>query len=290
MSANNWGRWGPDDEAGAVNLIGPDQVRTAASLIREGRAISLAVALSARTLVSKGRPPLGHYMIRDGGDYAAGARAPGGFRFADDAVMMSCHGGTHIDALCHVWSDEQLYNGFDQSSLRSSGATRCGVDKLPPVLCRGILLDAVRLTGGPLADGEAIGRAMVEALLAAAGTTIESGDAVLIRTGWVGRHDGASEADFDREPGIDVAAAEFLAASGVALVGADNFAIEQMPFPPGEVFPVHRLLLRDYGIPLIETMALDRLAAADRPVFAFVAAPLPIVGGSGSPLTPMAIL
>lgn len=290
MRANNWNRWGESDEAGAPNMIGRNEVRAAAALVRDGRVLSLAQPISSKTLVPQIRSRVAHMMTRDGGDYAAGARRASGFQFADDAIFMPLHVGTHIDALCHAWYDGKLYNGFPGDSVRSQGAQHCGVDKLPPLVARGVLLDVVGLLGGPLADGSSIGRDTLEQAVAAAGTTLAPGDVVVIRTGWLERHEGLAEADFDTEPGLDVEAAEWLAAADVAAIGADNFAIEAMPFPAGTVFPVHQRLIRDFGIPLIEGMVLKPLAETGRNVFAFVAAPLPIVGATGSPLTPLAIL
>ena len=284
MSKEAWGRWGPEDERGALNFIGPDQVRRAACLVRSGQVVSLAQPLSPRTPVPKHRAGLQHFMGRDGGDYAAGARRPGGFQFAEDTVVMPLHVGTHIDALCHAWCDDCLYNGFLGHGTRStSGALRCGVDKMQPIVTRGILLDIVRLRGEPLQDGASIGR---DELIRAATVAIEPGDAVLIRTGW----QESNRDSFDTEPGIDVEAALWLAEAGVALVGADNFAIEAIPFPVGTVFPVHQRLIRDYGIPLLEGLVLQPLADLGRPQFLFVAAPLPVVGGTGSPLAPIAVL
>jgi hypothetical protein len=124
-----------------------------------------------------------------------------------------------------------------------------------------------------------------------AGVAPASGDAVLIRTGWLENQTGkpAQTVDFNEEPGIDVEAALWLAEAGVALVGADNYAIEAMPFPAGTTFPVHQRLIRDFGIPLLEGLVLQEFAALGVPEFLFVAAPLPIVGGTGSPITPLAI-
>ena len=107
---------------------------------------------------------------RDGGDYAAGARTPGGFQFAEDTVVMPLHIGTHIDALCHAWYDDALYNGFPGSGTRSTtGASRCGIDKMGPIVGRGVLLDIVALHGGPLADGAAVGAGELEQAAKAAG-------------------------------------------------------------------------------------------------------------------------
>jgi kynurenine formamidase len=230
-------------------------------------------------------------MGRDGGDYAAGARRPGGFQFAEDTVVMPLHIGTHIDALCHAWCDDCLYNGFPGQGTRStSGALRCGIDKMPPIVTRGVLLDLVRLNGGPLGPHASIGRADLMRAADAASVAIEPGDAVLIRTGWQENQANAPEVSFDEEPGIDVEAALWLAEGGAAMVGADNFAIEAIPFPTGTVFPVHQRLIRDFGIPLLEGLVLQPLAEQNRAQFLFVAAPLPVVGGTGSPLAPVAIV
>jgi kynurenine formamidase len=291
VSQETWGRWGTDDERGALNHIGPDRVRRATGLVQSGHVVNLAQPLSPRTPVPKHRSGIQHFMTRDGGDYAAGARRPGGFQFAEDTVVMPLHIGTHIDALCHAWCDDCLYNGFPGRGTRStSGALRCGIDKMPPIVTRGVLLDLAGLHGGPLDAGASIGRADLIRATEVAAVGIEAGDAVLIRTGWQEAQAGSADISFDAEPGIDVEAALWLAESGVAVVGADNFAIEAIPFPPGTVFPVHQRLIRDFGIPLLEGLVLHSLAEHRRGQFLFVAAPLPVVGGTGSPLTPVAVL
>jgi len=229
-------------------------------------------------------------MDRDGGDYAAGAKRPGGFQFSDDTVVMPLHFGTHIDALCHAWHDDQLYNGFSSDTIRSTtGAGRCGVDKLGAIVTRGVLLDIVAVVGSPLGLGVTISRAMLQAAMCASGVDVETGDVVLIRTGWFERMNG-DPCYFDGEPGIDVDAARWLAERDVAVVGADNFAVEAIPFPTGAVFPVHQCLLRGFGVPLLEGLVLKPLADAGVAEFLFVAAPLPIQGGTGSPITPVAVL
>jgi kynurenine formamidase len=291
MTKEAWGRWGTEDERGALNHIGPEQVRRAAQLVQSGQVVSLTQPLSPRTPVPKHRAGIQHFMGRDGGDYAAGARRPGGFQFAEDTVVMPLHIGTHIDALCHAWCDDHLYNGFPGQGTRStSGALRCGIDKMGPIVTRGILLDLVRLQGAPLGPRASIGRADLIAAAEAASITLEPGDAVLIRTGWQEAQAGQTDISFNEEPGIDVEAALWLAEAGVAMVGADNFAIEVLPFPTGTVFPVHQRLIRDYGIPLLEGVVLQTLADHHRGQFLFVAAPLPVVGGTGSPLAPVAVL
>ena len=281
-----WGLWGADDEIGALNRVGADQVRTASALVKEGKVFSLSQTISSKLPVPPHRIGVAHFMNRDAGDYP---EPRPGFQFADDSILMALHSGTHIDALCHCWYDGQLYNGFDAREVRSSGTRRLGAEKLPPVVTRGVLLDFVRLTGGTLPDGHAIDAGMVRDCLAASDLALAEGDAVLLRTGWLERQPVTGLLDFDAEPGIDVSAAELLAAAGVVLVGADNFAIEAMPFS-GPVFPVHQRLIRDYGIPLLEGAVLRPLGEAGATEFLFVAAALPIKGGTGSPIHPLAIL
>ena len=288
---NAWNRWGAEDERGALNTLGPDQVRRATALVRTGEVLRLAQLLSDKTPVPAHRCGLQHFMARDGGDYAAGAGRPGGFQFAEDSVVMPLHIGTHVDALCHAWYDDKLYNGYLGNSIRSTtGAGRLGVEKMPPIVTRGVLLDLVRLKGRVLANGESIDAADLAAAATAAGVEVGRGDAVLLRTGWLEAQKGIKKVDFNVEPGIDVDGAKWLVERDIAIVGADNFAVEVLPFPEGKVFPVHQLLIRDYGMPLLEGLMLDPLVASGRFEFLFIASPLPIVGATGSPLAPVAVL
>ena len=289
MVQDAWGRWGKEDERGALNHIEAEQVRRAAGLVRHGRVISLAQPLSADTPVPGHRAPMLHFMGR-GGDYAAGGKRPGGFQFAEDTVVLPLHFGTHIDALCHAWYDDKLYNGFPSTGTRSTtGAERCGIDKMGPIVGRGVLLDMVALAGRPLWRGECVTRDMLDVAAGRARLRIEKGDVVLIRTGWIESSPSAPDY-YDGEPGIDVPAARWLAERGAAAVGSDNFAIEAIPFPPDEVFPVHQCLIRDFGITLIEGLVLAPLGEAQASAFLFMATPLPIRGGTGSPLVPLAVL
>ncbi len=292
MSQEAWNRWGPDDERGALNLIGPDEVKRATALVKTGEVLRLAQLLSSKTPVPSHRCGLQHFMGRDGGDYAiAGSKRPGGFQFAEDSVVMPLHIGTHVDALCHAWYDDKLYNGYLGDTIRStSGAARLGVEKMPPVVTRGLLLDLVRLKGRVLVPGENISAADLQAAAQAAGVEPGKGDAILLRTGWLEAQKGVKKPDFDTEPGINHEAALWLARRDVAIVGADNFAVEVLPFAEGKVFPVHQCLIRDYGVPLLEGLMLDPLVASGRHEFLFMAAALPIVGATGSPLAPLAVL
>lgn len=288
---SNWGRWGDEDEAGALNLIGDEQVRRAVGLVRQGRVVPLGAELGPAALVPPHRKRVERFMTRDGGDYAAGARRPGGFQFAEDVLSFSSHSGTHVDALAHAWYADQLYNGFSSNTVRStSGAQRCGAEHLLPMVTRGLLLDVAAGRDVPWGASDAVTAEDLRGAAQAAGVTPEPGDAVLIRTGWLGAQSHDVSTYFAGEPGIDMSAARWLAAADVAVIGADNYAVEAQPAAAGTVFPVHQLLLRDLGVPLIENVVLDELAEAGVGSFLFVAAPLRVVGGTAGPVCPIAVL
>jgi kynurenine formamidase len=290
IAKRNWGRWGADDEQGALNLVDPKKVLEAVDLVREGRIISLAQPIGPKAGVPPHRNRGSRFMDRDAGDYALGARSPGGFRFAEDTVQMSTHSGTHVDALSHAWTGDELYNGHPSAALRStSGAQKLGADKLRPVLTRGILVDLVAAFGGPLGPSTPIGSAELIEAYRRSDITPSPGDAVLLHTGWW-QSQGGNASYFDLEPGLSDDGARWLADQDVALVGADNYAVEVQPDPNGKNFPVHLRLLHGEGIPLIENLDLHELAGARASTFLFVLSPIPLQGSTGSPVTPLAVL
>jgi len=280
---------GARSERGALATITAGHVRRALGLAAAGEVIDLSQPLGPATPVPAHRHGALRFMTRDGGDYAAGAKRPGGFQFAEDTVVLPTHVGTHVDALAHVWHDDHLFDGSPQAATRSTtGASRCGAEKLGPIVARGVLLDVAGDAAPEL--GAAIGAADLEAAAAAAGVAVEPGDVVLVRTGWLAARGDDAAAYYEGEPGLDLTAARWLLEREVAMVGADNFAIEQTPFPDGLVFPVHQLLIADHGVPLLEGVVLDGLAGRAAGPFLFVALPLPLVGSTASPLAPVAIL
>jgi kynurenine formamidase len=288
-----WGRWGKDDERGALNLLDALAVRRGMEAARRAQVLSLGLPVQARQVpVVPPRPPVLHTMLVDGADFEAGARrADNGFQFADDHLSMACHSGTHIDALSHVARDGLMYNGIPASEVRSmTGARRLGIDKVGGIVCRGVLIDIQGAVNRPLEAGRAITVKDLERVLARSALQLQEGDAVLIRTGWLSRFDEHDRTWYEGEPGIDVEAARWLADQGVVLVGADNFAVEVVPAPSGEVLPVHLTLLRERGVYLLELVDLEPLVAAGAWTFTFVLAPLRITGGVGSPVNPLAIV
>lgn len=285
----SWGRWGKDDEIGALNLLGPEQVRRGMATVRDGTVVPLAAPIVAgRGFGVAGRPAPTHYMARDGGDYAAGPGERGGFGYADDIVTLPTHGATHIDALSHVWRAGRMYNDFPATDVTSRGARRLGVHNIRPIVTRGAFVDSA--PGGYRAPDDRIGRAELAGLLAARDVALEPGDALLVRTGWLAEAT-AGRADARAWPGLDGECGPWLAEQGVVLVGSDNVGVEAWPSgDPDDLMPLHVGLLRDHGIYLSELMDLDGLAAAGRATFLFVLAALPLVGAVGSPVAPVAVL
>ena len=182
-SVKNWGRWGEEDEAGALNLITPAKRLEAAQTIRAGIPISCARELAVQPAVDNPHPAL-HMMIRGGDDCVV----PGvGLEATMDFVGVAFHGmaTTHIDALCHVFVDELMYNGFPASEVKSTGARRgsimCAKDG---IVSRGVLLDIAGSKGVSwLEPGTQIGVADLEAAEHAHGVTVGEGDILIVATG-----------------------------------------------------------------------------------------------------------
>jgi kynurenine formamidase len=285
-----WGRWGPDDERGALNRLTSDATLRGLGTVREGRAIPLAVPLQAgKGPIAGRRAPLQHFMVRDGGDYAAGLGEKG-FGFADDCLVLSTHGNTHLDALAHVWQDHRMWNGHSADHVTSNGARRCGIDRVGPIVTRGIVVDLADRGDPADHDGHATGLDELRSAVDATGCRPEAGDALLVRTGWLARW-RRGEATEARWAGLAPECAEWIDEQGFVLVGADNIAVEVGPSPdPASAAPLHVELIRNRGVHLMELVDLELLVDAGRPEFLLVVAPLPLVGGVGSPVNPVAVL
>ncbi|WNI14257.1 cyclase family protein [Actinacidiphila sp. ITFR-21] len=289
----NWSRWPGAASAGALNTIGPEQVVRAAACVRLGRRASLGIPIRRNMPQPDGHFPALHMMFRDGGDFAlVGNEATAGVESATDFIGLEIHGaGTHVDALSHVWRDGQLFDGVSRAQVRSSGAHRLDIAGARGIVTRGVLLDVEPYLDA--ADAP-VGRTELERAAADAGVDVEAGDAVLLRTGWLrqvlDRHRIPAEL-LGAQPGLDLDGARWLAERDVAVVGADNQAVERRPdcVQDSGPVPVHQLLIREYGVHLVEWLNLEELGTEGVHEFMFVAAPLPIVGGTGSPVDPVAI-
>lgn len=290
---NNWGRWGEDDERGAFNLLTPEHVLGALrGAARTGRIYSLAqpLQMTGVPMSDSGGTPI-HVMARDAGDYATGAVEAHASKHAEDYLTVRMHANTtHIDSLGHVWTGDTIYNGHPAASIASKGMLRCGIQNLPGLVTRGVLLDIAGRLGLPrLAASQEITVRDLEDAAGAAGVAIGAGDVVLLRTGWPAMFAEDRHAYVSSGPGLGVAGATWLSERDVAAVGCDTLGVEVRPYPPGTSSPVHLHLLHQHGIYMIELLDLEELARDAVHEFLFIGVPLRLTGGTGSPLQPLAI-
>jgi len=290
----NWGRWGSDDERGALNLLAEGAVLGGVASVRRGRVYGLGLPIdeTAAPIVGYRGAPRRLTLTSDSDQemYASFGAAPG-VGGNQEVLMIPSHHGTHIDALSHVYSENVMYNGFPSSSFKSfSGASRLGAEKLGVIAGRGVLLDVAKHAGLPaLPAGHCITGEELAGCAAAQGTDVRPGDIVLVRTGWLEAWSAGLGASAPGQPGIGSSAVEFVRDHDISVVGADNSAVEVMPFDGGVFLAIHIELLVKLGVPLIEHAYLAELARDEVYEFLFVAAPLPVTGAAGSPLNPVAI-
>jgi kynurenine formamidase len=301
---SNWGRWGADDELGTANLISEAKRVAAAALVRKGRSFSLAVDFAPDTPQVKPSFRLNpqRSMVATGADVRAGQQAAfgiAGHGFADDMVVMSLQAATQWDSLAHVFHDYCMYNGRDCALVGAKGAQKNDIAVLrDAVVTRGVLADVAGHAGvESLAPDHHITPEELEATLAAQGIDVGEGDALLIRTGHLGRIQRAGAWDQfieQDEPGLGIDSLPWLHERGVAAVACDNWAFEVIPSGVEELpLPIHAIGIVYMGLLVGEIFELDALAADCRDdgvwEFLFSAPPLPFVGAVGSPVNPLAI-
>ncbi|MCY3573548.1 MAG: cyclase family protein [Chloroflexi bacterium] len=223
---------------------------------------------------------------------------------AAEVIRMSIHVGTHIDALCHIAEKQDAAGKPDRNgesrlyaapgktipasqSATASGQRHLSIERMPPIVTRGVLLDVAASKGvAMLPPATVISAQDILAAQARQGTEINAGTAVLVRTGGITRLQAGDPAYRDAQTGLDLSAAQCLVEQGMTLVGADNMAVEAMP--PHD-HSVHRFLLVHSGITHVENLNLDELAAARCYEFLLVIAPLKLTGATGSWVNPLAI-
>lgn len=229
-------------------------------------------------------PPFLFSLVKQHGEYTG----PIGNSSASDAIALGSHVGTHIDALCHFSCGGKLYGGVPVSNQQSygGGLRKYSVDTIAPIYRRGVLLD---LAGeGPLPVDFEITPAHLEDAERRQGVQVLSGDVVLLRTGWaIWFGDPAKFISEVRGPGPGLAGARWLSGKGVFAAGSDTVAFEKVP---DAAMPVHVHLLVESGVHIIECLNLEELAAQRQYVFTFIAAPMKIVGATGAPVRPIAVV
>jgi kynurenine formamidase len=285
-SLSNWGRWGKEDELGALNLITPSKRKQTATLVKEGLTISLA----HNTIKTKEEdsPPFEHRMVETGANSQVSSA---------DVYSVQYHGytQTHLDALCHLFYEGKMYNGFSQREVGEKGAARLSVIHVKNgILTRGVLVDLPNLFGVPYLKGpKPVYAEDLEAWEKKSGVKIGSGDAVLIRTGrWARR---AAEGSWDignNSAGLHASCLPWLKKRDIAVLGSD-LATDVMPSGVnGVAMPVHQVAIVAMGVPILDNCDLEELsktaARLKRWEFQLTVAPLAVEGGTGSPVNPIA--
>jgi kynurenine formamidase len=220
---------------------------------------------------------------------------PDGSSAANEVIITGGHVGTHIDALAHVSFQGRLHGGVDAAEAQAGGRfSELGADRIPPLVVRAVLLDVAAVHGvDTLEPGYGVTEADLRAAADRAGAAPRAGDVALVRTGWA-RNFGDAERYLGHDtgvPGLTEDGARWLADQGIVATGADTTAYEQIPAGDGHrLLPVHRLLLVERGIYIMEHLDLEDVAAQGLTEFVFVVAPLRITGGTGSPIRPFAVV
>lgn len=293
-------KWGAKDEIGSGNLMKPEMALKAAKLIHTGEVFTLGFHLSAALpLIGSRRFDL--HMKR------STATDPG-TRGENEEIVITELGqvGTQLDAFAHQMYGGEFYNchTVHDMSFGDGGATNdltagarqgfphLGVEKIPDIMTRGVLIDVAGLKGVDLLPGGYVITAEdLRQALAKENLKLETGDAVMIRTGW-GRQYNEKDKDkyLKSSPGIGIDAGEWLIQQNPMLVGADNCCVEVRPYPGQKVnLPIHAMFLIVNGVYLVENLKLEQLAAARAYETAFIMTPLKIEGGTGSTIDPIAV-
>jgi kynurenine formamidase len=287
----NWGRWGDDDQRGALNLVTPQKRVEAARLVRTGRTVSLSHPLATRPREDNPRPAQ-HFLSVE-------RRGSGGI--ATDYYGVEYHGRatTHIDGLAHAWNEDGLWLGRDpEHELTSRGSRWGGIEHWKEgILTRGVFLHVPRFRGTPyVTHDEPVHGAELEAIAAAQGVTMTPGDAVFVHSGraaWDAENPtwGTEETPDGRfrRPGLHLSCLEFLRDNDCAVLGWDM--LDAAPNPWGIPWTVHGAIFA-YGVALLDNCLLEPLSEAceeeGRFDFMLTVAPLVVVGGTGSPANPLA--
>ena len=294
----SWGRWGAQDEAGALNLITAEKRAAAARLVQAGEAVSLARELPVQPSIENPTPAL-HMMVMAGD--ACDATGVPGLETAMDFVGVAFHGMavSHIDALCHVFVKKQMYNGYPAADVKSIGAQRNSIMVAKEgIVSRGVLLDIPRLRGVPYLEGkDTIGPDELGAAEEAQGVRVESGDVLLVATG----RDARKEVIGPWNPlegglaGLHPECVPWLRDRDIAVLGSDGVSdsLPSLEIPEWPL-PVHQCTLVAMGVHLLDNLQLGRLMEAcsrhARWEFQLTVAPLRVVGATGSPVNPIAVL
>ena len=280
-------KWGAGDQRGAGNMMKPETVLRAARLIKTGELFELAAVLSPdpkEAFINAGRV----FNI-----YTKPSPPIPNARQVNEELVVTELGqiGTQFDAFAHQMWGDTFYNCFKLGDIGTrSGFKKLGVENVGGLMTRGVLIDVAGFKGvDMLPTSYNITPEDLQQALAKANQKLQPGDAVVIRTGWSKLMGKENQRYGSVNPGIGIAAGQWLLTQEPMMIAADNCCVEVRPSEPGHSLPVHAMMLIQHGIYLIENLELEALAGARAYEFAFIVQPLKIKGGTGSAVAPIAI-
>jgi kynurenine formamidase len=280
---SNWGRWGKDDEIGAVHLITPAVRKAAAAQVKDGVSVSLSRRLDTEKALDNGSP-FASKPIRDGD-------------FAMDEYTVSYHGfaHTHMDSLGHMWTNGKGFNGFAAPAAGTAPDRLAVGGYKEGIFTRGVLIDLPRLKGVKYLElGFAIYPSDLDAWEKSTGIRVGSGDAVLVRTGrWLRRAERGPWPAQDKVAGLHGSCARWFKQRDIAAFASDGPGDVLPSGVTGVAWPFHQLLLIAMGTPMFDNCDFEELAKAanarNRWTFLFSVAPLRVENGTGAPVNPIAV-
>lgn len=283
-------KWGANDEIGAANYLTPARAIAAAGLVKTGKVYSLGIEVTPDTPAF---PPRGCklYIVQPG-QHAGATLGPTKTSYNDDILNCWVGIGSQLDGLGHIGVDNVYYNGaLAKDFVDSTGLKKFGIEKIPPMVTRGVLLDMAGYLGVDVVkEGTPFNKAEIEGAAKKQGVEIREGDVVLFHTGWLSLIDKDPKRYGSVEPGLGKEGAEYLTGKGVVAVGADTWGLEAVPFEPGVgVFEVHQILLAKNGTYILENMNTGPLAKDQAWEFMFVLGHSKYKGAVQAMINPVAI-
>jgi kynurenine formamidase len=291
-AAQDWckSKWGPDDEKGAANHLSPQLALEAAKLVRTGKVYQLGVETNSKT---PAYPPRSFNLtILQPGQTAGGSLGPTKTTYNDDIITGWVGTGSQLDGLGHIGVDNVHYNCNKAADFAAAdGLKKLGIEKVPAFVTRGVVLDMTAVIGSnPVPAGTPFNKKEIDAALAKQGIEIKRGDVVLFHTGWQDMASKDTKLFMAGEPGLGKEGAEYLVSKEVVAVGADQWALEAIPFEKGVgIFEVHQILLPRNGVYILENMNTAPLVADRAWEFMFVLGHARITGAVQAIINPVAI-
>jgi kynurenine formamidase len=292
QDAQSWckSKYGPNDEIGAANLLSAAAVLDASKLIKTGKTYALGGETNSK---SPAYPPRTfNVTIVQPGQQGGATLGPTKTTYNDDIITGWVGVGSQLDGLGHIGIDNVYYNCVKAADFAAAdGLKKFGIEKVPPLVARGVVLDMTAVFNqNPVAAGTPFNKKEIDDALKRQGIEIKKGDIVLFHTGYQAVATKDPKAFLAGEPGLGKEGAEYLVSKEVIAVGADQWALEVIPFEKGVgVFEVHQILLPKNGIYILENMMTDQLVADKAWEFLFVLGQPRITGSVQAIINPVAI-